>query len=325
MPMGSGAIVVHQTLAQQLDNYRVNGYRPLYEYFPLLLRKFSNNHANIIHTAADYAFIHRRKNQRLVATLHNYVLDPFMKDYSSLIQRIHYATDLRWFTKKSLERADSITAVSQFTADLARRDLGIEISIKVIYNGVDEMRFCPISNNNAIKKRPFRILFSGNLSLRKRAELLPPLARTLGPDFEIHYTAGLSGGHLNRAGKNAANLISRGRISHNKMHEVYQSVDALFMPSVREGFGLSIAEAMSCGLPIVANNCSAIPELVIHQQGGYLCPIDDLECYANAFRTLAENRDLGANMGEFNRARVESKFTIERMINEYQELFQSLM
>ena len=56
------------------------------------------------------------------------------------------------------------------------------------------------------------------------------------------------------------------------MPERYGSMDILLMPSVREGFGLSIAEAMACGLPVVATNCSAIPELIDDGKGGFLCP-----------------------------------------------------
>ena len=109
------------------------------------------------------------------------------------------------------------------------------------------------------------------------------------------------------------------------MPKVYRQMDALFMPSVREGFGLCVAEAMASGLPVVACGESAIPELVVDQVGGHLCPIDDLDCYADAIRSLAESAERSRLMGEYNRARVEEKFTLSRMVREYQELFTEVM
>ena len=66
-----------------------------------------------------------------------------MKPYSSWLQRIHYATTLRRFTKIAVHKAQAVTAVSRFTADIVRRDLGYEGPLPVIYNGVDTGRFRP--------------------------------------------------------------------------------------------------------------------------------------------------------------------------------------
>jgi len=96
------------------------------------------------------------------------------------------------------------------------------------------------------------------------------------------------------------------------------------MPSVREGFGLCVAEAMACGLPVVACRESATPELVEHGNGGMLCAVDDVPAFAAAFCQLADDSTLGSRMGEFNRARVEQMFTQERMVREYRELFEAV-
>ena len=61
------------------------------------------------------------------------------------------------------------------------------------------------------------------------------------------------------------------------MHKVYQQSDILFFPTLREGFGLVVAEAMACGLPVVTTDCSSLPELIDHGKGGYLCEPNNLE------------------------------------------------
>ena len=112
---------------------------------------------------------------------------------------------------------------------------------------------------------------------------------------------------------------------YRHMPELYRQADLLLFPTVREGFGLAAAEAMACGLPVVATDCSSIPELVVHGKSGFLCPVGDAKQFAARINELAESADLRRQMGEYNRARVEEKFTLQRMINEYRELFEETL
>ncbi len=323
MPSGNGAYVVHKQLESSIDGYRVRRYSPWWTLAPITLPWFARGRQlDMIHCDLNYACFFKRPGVPLVATIHNYVLDPFMAPYSSLLQRIHYRTDLKWFTRQSLKQADCVTAVSQFLADIVRQECPAVPDIRVIYNGVDEARFCPVAASR--RSGPFRILFSGNLTRRKRADTIVPLASALGAGFEIHYTAGLAGGELPAGDRGDGKLVALGRVPFKEMHRLYHSVDALFMPSVREGCPLAVAEAMACGLPIVANDCSGTPELVIDGAGGFLCEIGQIEQYADAFKKLADTPQLCRSMGDFNRARVEEKFTFSQMITAYQSLFESV-
>ena len=97
------------------------------------------------------------------------------------------------------------------------------------------------------------------------------------------------------------------------------------MPTVREGFGLSIAEAMACGLPVVATNCSAIPELIDEGKGGFLCPPGDVAVFAEKLNILAGSPEMRREMGEYNRAKAEKQFTLGRMVREYDRLFNEVL
>lgn len=325
VPRGSGVEVLHRSLADADPDYRLRCYSPWWSLFPPALPAFSSSSADLVHASADYGLLFKRRGVPLVTTLHNYTSDRFMRPYSSTLQYLHYRTDLRLFNRMTMAASSVVVAISRFMQDLVTADLGVTSPVRLIYNGIDERQFVPAASRPSATR--FRVLFCGNLNRRKRAELLVPLANALGESFEVHYTAGLSGKARGRdpLGPTAAGMRSLGRVSHANMPAVYQAMDVLLMPSVREGFGLCVAEAMACGLPIVACGESATPELVIDQQGGYLCPIDDLECYANAIRALAENSGTAQRMGEFNRARVESLFTLERMRREYRALFQAVL
>ena len=152
LPRGSGALVVHEMLAESLPNYRVISYSPKLEYFPPAMRALRTESAGILHTTPDHGLLLLRRGQKLVATFHNFMLDEGMRPYSSWAQRLHYRTDLRYLTMKALERADAVTAVSRFTAELVNQELDFDDRIRVITNGVDTQRFRP---RNAARSKAF--------------------------------------------------------------------------------------------------------------------------------------------------------------------------
>ena len=318
--VGNGAFVVHSCLAKHLPDYHVIPYSPWRSLFPPsyypLGRKFP---AKVIHAVADSAIFHVRKDVPLVLTLHGYALDKGLHPYSTLLQKIHARTDLRWLHQLAVQQADVITTVSHFTAELARLDLGIKKPIKVIYNGVDEQQFTP-SKRGAGKE--IKVLFSGNLTQRKGAQWLLPIIQRLDERIVIYYTSGL---------RETSALVAHprlrplGRIPHEKMPDVYRAMDILLFPTVREGFGLAAVEAMACGLPVVATNGSALPEVVTDGQGGFLCPLGDVEAFAHAVQALADDALLRQQWGQFNRVEVEQRFTLPRMVAEYRAVFDSLI
>jgi glycosyltransferase involved in cell wall biosynthesis len=321
MATGNGAYVVHKMLEAGIDEYHVRSYNPYWTLAPCMLPAVVPFHgARLIHTSPDYACFFSRASVPLVVTFHNYVLDRWMRLYSSTAQIVHYATDLRLWTRMALEKACIITAVSNYTARLVTQDLKTDRPIRVIYNGVDTDHFTPATVTGEPRKE-IRVLFSGNLTRRKGAQWLPAIARRLKRNIRIFYTRGLQPrGKLEMT----ENLESIGSIPFDEMPACYRSMDILLMPTVREGFGLAVAEAMACGLPVVASDCSAIPELLIHGKGGFLCPVGDVDAFAEKINLLAENYELRREMGEFNRARVEAHFTLRLMIRKYQELFEEI-
>jgi glycosyltransferase involved in cell wall biosynthesis len=317
---GNGAHVVHQMLANNIDNYRVCSYNPWLTLFPPLLYPVCRSCApDLVHTTPDYAIFSARKNTPLVITFHNYILDLYMRPYSSALQRLHYATDLKYLTGKAISRASCITAVSHFIANLVKEDMSTDKEIRVIYNGINENHFVPRKTQGNGK---FRALFSGNLSARKGAELLPEIAEHLNPNIEILYTTGL------RATRKLADhpaLTCVGSVPYNEMPNLYQSADLLLFPSMREGFGLAAAEAMACGLPVIASNCSSLPELVTDGKGGYLCKPGDPVAFADRINTLADSPGQCSEMAAYNRARVEKRFSLTRMVNTYKSLFEEIL
>lgn len=320
MPRGSGAIVVHRALEQALPGYRVLDYNPWWTLFPPALSAFARGSADLFHTAPDYAVFSTPRRVPRVITFHNYVLDPFMRAYSTPLQWLHYRTDLRLFTKLALHRAHAVTAVSQFVADLIANDLGYEGAVRVIPNGIDTEKFVP--RRSRAERPTIRVLFSGNLSRRKGAHLLPEIAQRLPAGVEVWCATGLRGG---MRAFTRDNLKLLGRVPPDAMPILYQEVDLLLLPTAREGLSLAVAEAMASGLPIVASNVSTLPEMVHDGLGGFLCALDDPGAFADAIGRLAADSELRRAMGEYNRTRAEREYTLAGMVRAYRDLFESVL
>jgi glycosyltransferase involved in cell wall biosynthesis len=76
---------------------------------------------------------------------------------------------------------------------------------------------------------------------------------------------------------------------------------------------------------VVASDVASNPELVAHETGGLLCPVDDPEAYAAALRRLAADRDLIRRMGDHNRDVVEARYSAGRMVAGYRAVFERVL
>jgi glycosyltransferase involved in cell wall biosynthesis len=314
---GSGAFVVHSLLAQRIPGYALRPYSPWRSLFPPLIRGCRDLRADLVHAPLDYAAFCAIPGKPLVSTLHGFVFDSTARRYASPLRAVHYATDLRWFALAALRRSTVVTVVSRFLEARLREELRFGGDIRVIYNGVDVDRFTPRPAPDD-RSSPVRVLYTGGPSRHKGADLIPAILDRLAPGIEFVHSAANLAATAGIAHPRAAAPV---RVGHADMPEVYRSVDLLLAPTRREGFGLSIAEAMACGLPVVATDCAAVPELIRHGSGGMLCPMDDVARFADAVNELAAAPGLRRDMGEFNRARAVAEFAVVRMVREYRELF----
>lgn len=109
----------------------------------------------------------------------------------------------------------------------------------------------------------------------------------------------------------SSRLTFHAAVPHARLPELYGACDAGIFPSIGdEAFGITIAEAMACGLPVVASHIGGIPEVVGNEgaSGVLIGPGSVDEC-AEAMATLARNTELRRKMGQAARARIERLFT----------------
>ncbi len=103
------------------------------------------------------------------------------------------------------------------------------------------------------------------------------------------------------------------------------ALDVFLLPSLWEGFGLVLLEAMAQQTPIVASAVSAIPEIVIDGQTGLLAPPRDMDALAGALRTLLDDIPLARHLGLMGQERLEATFAAEAMIEATHGLYCDLL
>jgi len=91
-------------------------------------------------------------------------------------------------------------------------------------------------------------------------------------------------------------------------------LDVLLMPSHAEGFGLAAAEALSCGVPVIAADASSLPEIVLDGRTGLLVPPRDAVALAAALTRLLDDPDLARRLGAAGRERIVATFPRERTL-----------
>lgn len=102
------------------------------------------------------------------------------------------------------------------------------------------------------------------------------------------------------------------------------SFDLFVLPSLSEGLGIAVLEAMASGLPVVATHVGGIPDIV-NSSSGILVPAGDVKALAAAIVQTLDNPLQSKNMGREARNRVEREFTIEHTVEKLAELYEAVL
>jgi glycosyltransferase involved in cell wall biosynthesis len=106
--------------------------------------------------------------------------------------------------------------------------------------------------------------------------------------------------------------------------QLLAALEILLMPSLWEGFGLVMLEAMAQTVPIIGSAVSAIPEVVVDGETGLLVPPRDTVALAEALSRLLEDAALRRHMGLLGQDRLETTFSVARMADETHAVYQRL-
>lgn len=323
---GSGTDVFTHTLGQTLQDFgvevEISAFAHSWQYFPWRLKAIQEpKGTDIIVTNTWNGFAFSRENIPLITIEHHCIFDPAYKVFRSPLQAVFHEGLVKYFELSSIAKADAVVAVSQYTANSVRKALGVKKPY-VLYNAIDTDFFNPAPETERPEKQITKLLFVGNLIHRKGADLLPKIMDGLGSDFELHYTKGL---RTSEPFTKMPNMIPLGRLSHEELRQAYRDADILLFPTRFEGFGYAVAEAMACGTPVVASDCSSMPELINNNVTGKLCPVEDVGAFIQAVKEISVDKIKLNEMGNKASEAINERFSLEKMSKEYIRVFEKML
>jgi glycosyltransferase involved in cell wall biosynthesis len=222
-----------------------------------------------------------------------------------------------FLNRRAFHAASAVVCMSFWAADSVVHDYGVPAArVHVIRAGVNLHRFRPRAGVR--DEGPTRLLFVGNDFRRKGGfELLAAVARLKGP-VEVDVVCAESEGlppfpagwrHHRGILPLSADLIA-----------LYQRADVFVLPSRSECYGHAIAEALACGLPIVACATGAVPEMVRDGVTGRLVAPESPAELATALQTLIDQPDLRSGMSLRSRRLAEDEHDLDRNVDQILEL-----
>ncbi|WOO40822.1 glycosyltransferase family 4 protein [Rubellicoccus peritrichatus] len=194
-----------------------------------------------------------------------------------------------------LAKADMIFAATSFTRKTLDHFPETLAPIQVIPYGADPS---PNPPNHDTESNKLKVLFVGGLSQRKGLSYLFEAVDMVQTAVELTI--------IGRKGNDSCPLLDSAlnkhtwheTLPHHKVIQVMRQNDVLVFPSIFEGFGLVITEAIAQGIPVITTDHTAGPEVIEDGKSGFMVPIRDAKSIAEKLELLHRDRDRLAEMKE---------------------------
>jgi glycosyltransferase involved in cell wall biosynthesis len=199
--------------------------------------------------------------------------------------------------------ADAITVPSEF-AYRSFVEMGISPDkLHKIPYGVRLDRFRPVATP---PRDRFEVLFVGQVGLRKGVPyLLQAFAQLKHPRKRLRIVGGLSRELRQLLPKLPQDQVEFvGHLPQDQLIPIMSSSHVMVLPSIEDGFGLVMAQAMACGCPVIASTNTGGPDLLSNGREGFIVPIRSPEAIAANFQQLADDPLLQQRMSKAALVRV---------------------
>jgi glycosyltransferase involved in cell wall biosynthesis len=256
--------------------------------------------------------------RRAIATFHD--LFVMTGEYSTPEFRARFAEQAR----DAARRADAVIAVSEFTRSQVISLLDVDPArVLVVHHGIRKLALV----SGAPLDREKVVLNVGAIQKRKNIARLVEAFEALPPPWQL-VLAGSNGygaeDILERIGKSPARDRIRvtGYVSPADLAGWYARAAIFAFPSLDEGFGMPVLEAMAAGIPVIASSRSALPEVT--GDAALLVNPENTEALSGALRGLAVNGELCLDLARRGIARARN-FTWDRAVRETWEVYRRVM
>ncbi|MFW9810351.1 MAG: glycosyltransferase family 4 protein [Candidatus Thorarchaeota archaeon] len=225
---------------------------------------------------------------------------------------------------------DSVFAVSENVAEALKKHLESEFHEKVrtIYSGIDLSVFRPLPD---IEKQ-WDLAFMGRLESMKSVDLFPEMLSILKsklPDLKMMMTGegSLKDWLFSEFDERGVSSMVEylGVVETEKVPVLINKSRVFIYPSRQEPFGLSIVEAMACGVPVLTTDVFGPREIVKHNYDGIAVPPDDVTALADAVELLMKDSELRRRIASNALKSVKEKYDIKQYANQLVDIYDELI
>ncbi len=259
------------------------------------------------------------KDLKIITTLHGTDID-----------LVGWEPSYRKIVEYSINSSDAVTSVSRHLKKATHEKFRINRDIQVIYNPIDTEAFCPLPDRRGPNEKKKQILHISNFRPVKRvveAVKIIDIVRSCCESVELVFLG--DGPDRAEAERTAQQLgvtdhvVFAGKVNH--VEEWIQKADLLLSTSEMESFGMSIAEAMSSGIPVVAYEVGGVPEVVEDGVEGSLVEMGGLCSAAKAISDILSNPTVWNSYSRAARQKVLGKFQLESITEQYENLYDRVL
>lgn len=251
--------------------------------------------------------------------------------------------EMNFFDRFLPAHADGITVDNYVTlVDLEKKCPDIENvpNIATINIGTDTDLFRPIRpdmkirDSLGIKKDDMVVLFVGHLIHRKGVDILLDSWKNVRKDFNNVHLILIGRGLM---GKSLENLVKKYQQKDKKIHHIshflpeeelvkyYNTSDVFAFPTRMEGHGMTAAEAMACGVPVVTTNAAGVSRFVLDGKTGYKVNVDDVGQFTKKLKILLSDGSLRKKMGSAGRRHIEENWTWDVSIDQTEKFMEKVV
>ncbi len=313
------------------------GRYPLFDHFPYTLALASKQHEVAVREKLDVLHVHYaiphattaylaremlrgQRDLRVITTLHG-----------TDITLVGQESSFYAITKFSIERSDTVTAVSDYLRDETYRAFGcVSCDLRVIPNFVNLAEYRPGAATGRLGLAPEGHKLLTHVSNFREVKRVKDVVRVFARvQRAMPATLVMIGDGPERPdAENEARELGvaqdvkfLGRL--DSVASVLQASDLFLLPSQTESFGLAALEAMACGSPVVASRAGGLPEVVDDGVNGILEPVGSVEAMGRRAVELLRNAGRHQTMREAAIAKAH-QFSADRIVPLYESLYQQV-
>lgn len=302
-----------------------------------LIKVLKQEKPDILHTNLYLANIYGRVAaklsgiKRVVTTLHN--PDYSYEDNGRLSYKIRKLVD----KYTGLYCNSCFIAVSDFVKKDFQKQLGFK-NIKVLHNAIDTAKFTGLNAEQISAKRrelgftdkDIVLLNIGRLHPQKGQVYLIKALKLLRRENESFKLVLIGKGNLGGELKKLASELSLGDsvvFLDNRLDIplIMGASDLFVFPSLYEGFGIAVVEAMSCGIPVIANDIETLREIITNRKDGILIEKASEELLAQEILKLANNPGLKAYLADNAKKKALEMFDISSHVKGLEIIYGELV